>query len=83
MTFWILSFVSPILANSILQLPEVEGDGKLFAVLVAGSDGWYNYRHQVSILENNYYYYYQKRILFFFLVSSLVGDIFHIRIVSM
>jgi len=40
--------VSQILGTTI-QIPHVEGNGKLFAVLVAGSDGWDNYRHQADI----------------------------------
>lgn len=46
--FSFLTLVKVILANKIPSLGESEGEGKLFAVLVAGSDGWYNYRHQVS-----------------------------------
>ena len=49
--FIFLTFINEILASRIPSILEPEGEGKLFAVLVAGSDGWYNYRHQVSIIE--------------------------------
>lgn len=49
--FAFLTFVSQTLGTRIPSLLEPESEGKLFAVLVAGSDGWYNYRHQVSIIE--------------------------------
>lgn len=52
LVFIVLTFVNSILGNRIPSLLEPEGEGKLFAVLVAGSDGWYNYRHQVSIIES-------------------------------
>lgn len=54
---WILmflTFVSQTLGTKISSLLEPESEGKLFAVLVAGSDGWYNYRHQVSIVESTF-----------------------------
>lgn len=40
--------INQCLGSNLRDLLQVEADGKLFAVLVAGSDGWYNYRHQVS-----------------------------------
>lgn len=50
--FMFLTFVNRISGTRIPSLLEPESEGKLFAVLVAGSDGWYNYRHQVSIIES-------------------------------
>lgn len=55
LVFIFLTFVNSILGTRIPSLLEPEGGGKLFAVLVAGSDGWYNYRHQVSIIEFKLY----------------------------
>lgn len=31
------------------DLPAIPNDGELWAVLVAGSNGWYNYRHQADV----------------------------------
>lgn len=35
-----------------LPLQEPEG-GKHWVVIVAGSNGWYNYRHQVSTVDTS------------------------------
>lgn len=65
--FMFLTFVNQISGTRIPSLLEPKNEGKLFAVLVAGSDGWYNYRHQVSIIESAfkliYIYEYPKVIL--------------------
>merc|ERR1719516_176344 len=37
------------LAFSIADIPETPEDGELWVVLVAGSNGWMNYRHQADI----------------------------------
>jgi len=34
---------------SVLDLPQTEDDGELWVLLVAGSNGWMNYRHQADI----------------------------------
>ena len=34
----------------LLFLHQREVDAKIWALLVAGSNGWYNYRHQVFIM---------------------------------
>lgn len=46
----VLNLVSRSLGSSLHpSMLNVDGEGKLYAVLVAGSDGWYNYRHQADI----------------------------------
>merc|ERR1712002_953473 len=36
-------------AFTVNDLPETPEDGSLWVVLVAGSNGWYNYRHQADV----------------------------------
>merc|ERR1712002_391122 len=36
-------------AFTVEDLPETPEDGSLWVVLVAGSNGWYNYRHQADV----------------------------------
>ncbi|VDO63942.1 unnamed protein product [Haemonchus placei] len=40
-------------AISVLSLGRNSPKGKLYALLVAGSKGWYNYRHQVQVYPAN------------------------------
>lgn len=45
----VLAVVTVTLVSFALGFPTQEtGTGKNWVVLVAGSNGWYNYRHQVS-----------------------------------
>lgn len=43
--------LSCILGISTLPLEDPEDGGKHWVVIVAGSNGWYNYRHQVMRLK--------------------------------
>jgi len=54
MKLLLLSFLlylgSPgVFALSIQDLPDIPQDGELWVLLVAGSNGWYNYRHQADV----------------------------------
>ena len=40
---------------SSFSIDKKDDDGELWAVLVAGSSTWYNYRHQVSCKYLSYY----------------------------
>lgn len=39
--------LSVVLGISALPIDDPEDGGKHWVVIVAGSNGWYNYRHQV------------------------------------
>ena len=47
----VLLGISLALTVTALPMPKAE-DGKNWVVIVAGSNGWYNYRHQVRPVEN-------------------------------
>jgi len=36
-------------ALSVTDIPDIPEDGELWVLLVAGSNGWYNYRHQADV----------------------------------
>ncbi|XP_038628572.1 legumain [Tachyglossus aculeatus] len=42
-------FLSLVLGSSTLPLDDLEDGGKHWVVIVAGSNGWYNYRHQADV----------------------------------
>uniref|UniRef100_A0A6I8P505 legumain n=1 Tax=Ornithorhynchus anatinus TaxID=9258 RepID=A0A6I8P505_ORNAN len=42
-------FLSLVLGSSALPLDDLEDGGKHWVVIVAGSNGWYNYRHQADV----------------------------------
>jgi len=48
----IFACVTQSLGGKFSSVLEAEGDGQLWAVLVAGSDSWYNYRHQADICHS-------------------------------
>jgi len=44
----VLSFTG-VHSLSVTDLPEIPEDGELWVLLVAGSNGWFNYRHQADV----------------------------------
>jgi len=38
-----------VLSLSVTDIPEIPEDGSLWVLLVAGSNGWFNYRHQADV----------------------------------
>merc|ERR1712198_638663 len=44
-----LIILSTVRALRVVDLPEKPEDGDLWVLLVAGSNGWYNYRHQADV----------------------------------
>ncbi|XP_054710296.1 legumain-like [Uloborus diversus] len=48
----LLVFISGVNSNILPKLLRNPAEGKLWAVLVAGSDGWDNYRHQADICHS-------------------------------
>jgi len=44
-----LIILSTVQALRVVDLPEKPEDGDLWVLLVAGSNGWYNYRHQADV----------------------------------
>ncbi|XP_064081991.1 legumain-like [Macrobrachium nipponense] len=44
-----LMLMLPLIASGRVPLAKTEEEGDIWVVLVAGSDGWYNYRHQSDI----------------------------------
>lgn len=56
MALKITLLLSCILGISTFPLEDPEDGGKHWVVIVAGSNGWYNYRHQVKyILKKSLY----------------------------
>jgi len=45
----LLALCSSALAFTARDLPQPEEDGELWVLLVAGSNGWFNYRHQADV----------------------------------
>lgn len=50
MALKITLLLSCILGISTFPLEDPEDGGKHWVVIVAGSNGWYNYRHQVKYI---------------------------------
>merc|ERR1719295_366127 len=44
-----LCYLQPADSLSVEDLPETPEDGELWVLLVAGSNGWFNYRHQADV----------------------------------
>jgi len=44
-----ISFTAATTAFSVSDLPDTPEDGELWVLLVAGSNGWFNYRHQADV----------------------------------
>jgi len=42
------SFVRSLSADDVADIRPLEEEGTIWAVLVAGSSGWFNYRHQAG-----------------------------------
>jgi len=51
LTLFVLSVLSftGVHSLSVSDLPEIPEDGELWVLLVAGSNGWFNYRHQADV----------------------------------
>lgn len=60
--FYLVLFIT---ISSSLSVPKggvLENGGKIWALLVAGSNGYYNYRHQVSNIIINLFLFRKKKL---------------------